>query len=323
MIRKNTIATIGLAASFLVASAPREALTQPVHIAAKLKTNAATQADIDRLEKKISDQQHVLERLVKLQQQYLMSIMGLIPEAGTATSPPPLAAEPEPRFESKPPSPEAKLEKALTKVEAKITAKPELKVQKIEPKKKGAGTIVGKVRGGAGDVFVYVEDVVVATQGSAAMKQEGKQFVPRVMAVQKGTRVEFPNRDAVFHNVFSVTPESSFDLGSYRQGETKGVAMTRPGVVNVYCNMHPQMVGYILVVPSSLYVRAGQDGFYRLPNVPSGKHRLVAWAPNAKPVVSEVDVADDEVVTIELDIKQGRALPHTNKDGMAYGSYKD
>ncbi|HMG11616.1 MAG TPA: hypothetical protein VK571_00440, partial [Gemmatimonadaceae bacterium] len=142
-------------------------------------------------------------------------------------------------------------------------------------------------------------------------------------AVQKGTKVELPNRDAVFHNVFSVTPEASFDLGSYRQGETKGVAMTRPGVVNVYCNMHPQMVGYVLVVPSSLFVRAGQDGFYRLPNVPSGKHRIVAWAPNAKPVVSEVQVADDEVVTAELEIKRGRALPHTNKDGLAYGSYKN
>jgi hypothetical protein len=83
------------------------------------------------------------------------------------------------------------------------------------------------------------------------------------------------------------------------------------------------MVGYILVVPSSLFVRAGQDGFYRLPNVPAGKHRLVAWAPNARPVVSEVEVADDEVVTSELEIKKGRELPHTNKDGLPYGSYQD
>jgi len=307
MIR-NTIAMIGLATSLLVTPTPRVALAQPARVAAKLKTNLATQADIDRLEKKLADQQRMFEKLLKLQQQYLTSVIGLLSD--TAAAPLPFVAEPEPRLDPRP-GPDAKPEPP--------------KAPRVEPRKigKGVGTIVGKVKGGAGDVYVYVEDVVAATQGSAAMKQEGKQFVPHVMVVQKGTRVEFPNRDAVFHNVFSVTPEASFDLGSYRQGETKSVTMTRPGVVNVYCNMHPQMVGFILVVPSSLYARAGQDGFYRLPNVPSGKHRLVAWAPNAKPVVSEVEVADDQVVTSELEIKKGRALPHTNKDGMPYGSYQD
>src|SRR5262249_21883011 len=156
---------------------------------------------------------------------------------------------------------------------------------------------VGKVRGGASDVFLYIDDVVAAGQGTAVMKQEGRQFVPRVLAVQKGTRVEFPNLDTVFHNVFSVTPDTSFDLGSYGEGETKTATLMHPGVVNVYCNIHSKMAGYILVVPSNLYVRVGQDGFFRLPNVPSGKHRLVAWAPNAKPVVRNVDVADDGVVT--------------------------
>jgi hypothetical protein len=91
----------------------------------------------------------------------------------------------------------------------------------------------------------------------------------------------------------------------------------------VYCNMHPQMVGYILVTPSSLVVRAGQDGFFRLANVPVGHHRLVAWAPNAKPVVSEIDVAEADSATVELALKRGHTGPHTNKDGLAYGSYKE
>jgi hypothetical protein len=155
------------------------------------------------------------------------------------------------------------------------------------------------------------------------MKQEGKQFVPRVLVVQKGTRVDFPNLDAVFHNVFSVTPDNSFDLGSYRQGESKSVTMSKPGVVSVYCNMHPQMVGHILVVPSSLYARAGADGFYRLANVPAGRRRVVAWAPNAKPVAMEVEIAEDEVTTLELEVKRGRTGPHLNKEGLPYGSYKD
>jgi hypothetical protein len=163
----------------------------------------------------------------------------------------------------------------------------------------------------------------VPARGTATMKQEGKQFLPPVLIVQKGTTVQFPNLDAFFHNVFSVTPDNSFDLGSYRQGESKSVTMTKPGVVSVYCNMHPQMVGHILVVPSALYARAGADGFYRLANVPAGKHKVVAWAPNAKAVTMDVEVVEDEVTTLEMEVKKGREGPHLNKDGMPYGSYKD
>src|SRR5213079_2634949 len=96
---------------------------------------------------------------------------------------------------------------------------------------------------GAANAHIFVEGAAPVTKGAAVMKQEGKQFVPQVLVVQKGTKVDFPNRDAIFHNVFSVTPDNSFDLGSYRQGETKSVSMSKPGVLTVNCNMHPQMVG--------------------------------------------------------------------------------
>ena len=99
--------------------------------------------------------------------------------------------------------------------------------------------------------------------------------------------------------------------------------MSKPGVISVYCNMHPQMVGHILVVPSALYTRAGADGFYRLANIPAGKHKIVAWAPNSKPTTTEVDIVEDEVTTVEMEVKRGRESPHTNKDGLPYGSYKD
>jgi hypothetical protein len=135
--------------------------------------------------------------------------------------------------------------------------------------------------------------------------------------------VEFPNRDAVFHNVFSVTPDNSFDLGGYRQGTSRSVTMAKTGLITVYCNLHPQMIGYILVAPSPLYAQAAGDGSFRLPNVPVGHHRVVAWAPDAKAVVSEIDVGEADSATIEFELKRGRSGPHTNKDGMAYGSYKE
>lgn len=320
------IVTLALGAAILVGTAPREAWSQGRARAAAAKPKPATQADIERLEKKIAEQQRTLERLIRLQQQYLQSMTSLMTDGGGTASlppPPPPPAEPVVRVEPRPPPAENGGNKPEPRT-AKPDPKQDPKAAKAAPvKKTGKGTLVGKVKGGAGDVYVYIADIVASAQGTASMKQQGKQFAPRVMAVQKGTRVEFPNLDAVFHNVFSVTPDNSFDLGSYRQGESKSVTMTKPGVVSVYCNMHPQMVGYILVTPSNLYTRAGADGFYRLANVPAGRHKVVAWAPNAKPVTMEVNITEDEVTTLEMEVKKGRSSPHLNKDGMPYGSYKD
>ena len=307
----------------LVAFTAREARTEP----RRTKPAAATKADIERLEKRIEEQQKQLEKLTKLQQQYLQSLRGMF-DAPTADAKP-ADVKPEPAPAATPPAPTPKADakpvetkSAVDKAAVGFTDKPKPKIEHKPKKPDGAGTIVGKVTG-VGEAIIYVEDIVVAKSGTATMKQEGKQFVPRVLVVQKGTTVQFPNMDAVFHNVFSVTPDQSFDLGSYRQGESKGVTMSKPGVLSVYCNMHPQMVGHILVVPNGNYVQAGKDGFFRLTNVPPGHHRVVAWAPNAKPVVAEADVSDAEVVTVELELKKGRAAPHTRKDGLPYGSYAE
>jgi plastocyanin len=286
------------------------------------KARYATQADIDRLEQEIAAQRELVEKLLALQTQYLKSLTALAqsspssspsPEPKEHTIPPPAGApEPQPAVITKAPEPRAPERPVATK--PKPPAGPH-----------GTGTVLGRVKGGTpGDTYVYVEDIVgPLAHGSASMKQQNRQFVPRALVVQKGTQVEFPNMDAVFHNVFSVTPDNSFDLGSYRQGESKSVHMTKPGVVSVYCNMHPDMVGYILIVPGGFYTRVGQDGFYKLAGVPAGHHRVVAWTPNAKPMASEVDVSESDPATVELELHPTHQGPHTNKDGMAYGSYKE
>jgi plastocyanin len=279
------------------------------------KPHYATQADVDRLEKEVAEQKALLSRLITLQQQYLAGIAALLPDSGAhvaAAAPVTItpAAETTPEKQDPAPAVEPKLVPRTTAPRPAVA--------------KGEGTILGRVKGGSADTYVYIDDVGgTLAHGSATMKQQDKQFNPRVLVVQKGTQVQFPNMDTVFHNVFSVTPDNSFDLGSYRQGESKSVKLVKPGVVSVYCNMHPQMVGYILVVPGSFFVHAGSDGFYRIAGVPAGHHRVVAWTPNAKPAVSEVDVADGEPATVELTLHATRQAAHTNKDGMAYGSYKD
>lgn len=304
------------------------ALTPAVRAEPKGKRPApATKADVERLEKRVEDQQKQIDKLVRAQQQYLQAIKGMFDPQVSSSSDDTKPAEPKPVAASVdvPPKPQPEPKVVDKTAPAFTDAKPaKLKLEPRPAKKKpeGAGSIVGKVTG-VGDAVIYVEDIVATTQGTATMKQEGKQFVPRVLVVQKGTTVAFPNMDAIFHNVFSVTPDHSFDLGSYPQGASKTVAMMRPGVVSVYCNMHPQMVGHILVVPSGNYARVGKDGFFKLTNVPAGRHRVVAWAPNANPVVADAEVSDAGVVTLELELKKGRAAPHTKKDGLPYGSYAD
>ncbi len=281
-------------------------------------TPAVTRADLDRLDKKIEDQQRRIDKLIKLQIQYLQLLAAM-----TDGSPPPVVMqEPRPEPPAKP-EPGAKPDtpaRPVVAAEPRPKAVPAALIAPKKPKAEAMGNVVGKVTG-APDAVVYIDDIVVPTRGTATMKQEGKQFQPAVLIVQKGTTVQFPNLDAFFHNVFSVTPDNSFDLGSYRQGETKGITMSKPGVVNVYCNMHPQMVGHILVVPNGNYVHAGKDGFFRLSNVPTGHHRIVAWAPDSKPTVAEADVNETEAVTVELELKKGHTGPHLKKDGLPYGSY--
>jgi plastocyanin len=285
----------------------------------------ATRADVDRLERKVDDQQKRIDKLIKLQLQYLQSLLAMSdgsPQAVTSD-----ARSPEPRADGPVPPEPKPASVARPAVAAEPRPRPIVAVDnrprkpRPEVKTEAVGNVVGKVTGAA-DAVVYVEDIVVGTRGSAAMNQQNKQFTPSVLVVQKGTTVQFPNQDAIFHNVFSVTPDNSFDLGSYRQGETKGVMMSKPGVVSVYCNMHPQMVGHILVVPNGNYVRAGKDGFFRLSNVPAGHHRIVAWAPDARPAVAEAEVSETEPVTVELELKKGRGGPHLKKDGLPYGSYE-
>jgi len=287
------------------------ALTPSVGAQPRGKPKPAAQADVERLERKVDAQQQVIDKMIRLHQQYVQALATLTDSATPASV---VVDKPVEAVVDKPAVAPPVADKPV------VAVKPESRPV-AKPKPAGSGTVVGKVSG-ASDAIIYVEDIVATAHGSAAMKQEGKQFVPRVLVVQKGTKVEFPNLDAIFHNVFSVSPDSTFDLGSYRQGESKGVTMSRAGVVTVYCNMHPQMVGHILVVPSANYARAGKDGFFRLANVPAGPHRLVAWAPNSKPVKLATTVTDGEVVTVEVQLTKGKSSMHTKKDGLPYGSYE-
>ena len=200
------------------------------------------------------------------------------------------------------------------------------------PSGKVAGTVTVTLKGApkanaAGVVLYLVGFAEPAPASKPQMVMEAKGFVPMVLPVTAGQTVEFPNRDTVYHNVFSASATKPFDLGQYKQGESKTRVFTAPGVVDVYCNIHPLMAATILVLPNRKWAVIGKDGKFTIDDVPPGKWTLYAYSRFAdKPVKREVVVAADATVQMDLAIDEVRTeLPHLNKFGQPYskdGSYK-
>ena len=153
-----------------------------------------------------------------------------------------------------------------------------------------------------------------------SMASKDKRFEPRVLAVPVGMPVTFPNMDKIFHNVFSLSDKNRFDLGLYRKGSSKSATFENPGVVRVYCNIHPQMAAFIVVVDGAHYSAADADGVALLGGVPAGRHPLRAWDEKGGEWNGSVEVLPGRVaeVSIVLDVRAWREQPHTNKYGRAY-----
>ena len=109
------------------------------------------------------------------------------------------------------------------------------------------------------------------------MDQRRETFVPHVLAVTAGAVVDFPNSDETYHNVFSLSRVRSFDLGRYASGRSKSVRFDRPGIVRVFCDIHSHMSAFVLVFAHRLFTVTGEDGRYRIDDVPAGSYTVVAW----------------------------------------------
>ena len=157
------------------------------------------------------------------------------------------------------------------------------------------------------NVVVYLEGVPSGTGGigrhpKATMEQRAERFAPQVLPVVTGTTVAFPNEDAIFHNVFSLSAPRVFDLGRYPQGESKSVRFDKPGVVQVFCHIHSDMSAIVLVLDTPAYTVADADGRYVLEGVPPGEYTLVAWHQRAAPVKRRVTIDAGGTLTENLDI---------------------
>ncbi len=112
----------------------------------------------------------------------------------------------------------------------------------------------------------------------AEMGQAGKQFVPQVLVVPVGTAVDFPNRDTVRHHVYSFSPTKKFELKLYIGTPANPVVFDRSGIAVLGCNIHDQMVGWIVVVETPYYAMTDAQGRVLI-DAPPGSYRLRSWHP--------------------------------------------
>src|SRR3954470_23224813 len=182
----------------------------------------------------------------------------------------------------------------------------------------GAILIDGKPPTGLGVVMLWPEKggkKRLAKQ--RIIEQRNKTFAPHVMALPVGSTVSFPNFDPIFHNVFSLSKAKPFDLGMYKNGETREVKLDKPGIVRLGCNLHANMSAYLVVIDAPHYVIVENDGSYSFKSLAPGKYRVQAWnEQSSEPMVSSLTIKAGSNES-DLDLKGGGQAISPDKFGTS------
>ena len=189
-------------------------------------------------------------------------------------------------------------------------------------------TTDGESKEDRSDVVVFLEGIpdreLRRPRKGVVISQRKRRYSPQVLPIVKGTVVEFPNDDTIFHNVFSLSKPEPFDLDIYEPGETRSVKFSRPGLVRIYCNIHPDMISNILVLNNSCFATTDRTGFYVITGVPDGSYPLRTWHQLGGGTREELSFSEDSLREVPLRVKETRRTlkKHRNKFGKRYNSRK-
>lgn len=156
-----------------------------------------------------------------------------------------------------------------------------------------SGTVSGGGRIGPGGAVLWLKRLDGATPmprpgRRRVVSQKNKMFVPRVLAVPVGTTIDFRNDDDFYHNVFSLSRPGSFDTGLYASGRSYAQTFNKPGAVELLCNIHSTMQGYVYVVDTPYFTQPSSNGSFLIRRVPPGRYELTAWHETASAPVRQV-----------------------------------
>ena len=174
------------------------------------------------------------------------------------------------------------------------------------------------------DVLVFLEGVraeipASLQKRSVAIASREKTFEPHIEVVPLNGSVSFPNLDDIMHNVFSLSKGNRFDLGLYKSGAKKDFTFASPGLVRIYCNIHPQMSAFVQVMENPYFAWATPDGGFLIDDVPLGNYRLKAWHEEGE-AVQPLSVTESGAtgLVVQIDVSGFAKRPHLNKFGKPY-----
>lgn len=145
------------------------------------------------------------------------------------------------------------------------------------------------------------QPTALAQPKHAVIDQVDKEFVPRVTVVQTGTAVDFPNHDNIRHQVYSFSSAKTFQLKLYSGRPSEPVVFDKPGLAVLGCNIHDNMLAYVLSVDTPWFAQADAQGRVKLKDMPAGKYEMLAWYPGMTLPVSQGEI--DTSGAVERSIK--------------------
>jgi len=141
-----------------------------------------------------------------------------------------------------------------------------------------------------------------ASMPTKEVAQKDLAFVPPLLPIRVGTKVEFPNLDDTYHNIFSYSPTKRFDLGRYRPEErpVPTEVFDKPGLVTLRCDIHEHMRGLILVLNTPYFAMTDTEGHFRLSGLPAGHYFLKAWIDSSTTQEKPVDLKNGQTVHVDF-----------------------
>ena len=155
---------------------------------------------------------------------------------------------------------------------------------------------IARIKRGVTDAVVYLDNVPESVEEKLERAQRGswfarrstepaivetnQRFLPTITVIPIGASVRFENTDRIYHRVFSISPAKPFELGGTAPGSSNEVRFDRTGLIQLYCNLHSNEAGFVLVTPNRAFTRPDSLGRFRLPKLPEGTYVLHVWHPN-------------------------------------------
>ena len=157
------------------------------------------------------------------------------------------------------------------------------------------------------DFVVYIDKPMAMTTPAKPLEtevvtQRDATFSPHVMPVLVGTKINWPNNDDIFHNVFSMSDAKTFDLGLYKHPELKSEVFDKTGRVDVFCSIHTKMSCVILVLENPFFAATDKKGEYRITGIPAGTYKVKAWHERLPGQVREIVVPEEGEVRADFTV---------------------